>query len=176
MPDFETRDLTSIIISLFLICFSCHPQKSRNNKLQLLFLFSKMHTSVINLAPSLQPLSILASGFYTCSMTLRPKTDQQTRMLSMSMTNLLVKAGLEGSAFSGEQVSTRLPIEPGLYIDQTELLLSNLHPSAELTVFGPAAALSDMKARNNIISGSAVMKCIIVTFCCYNDPCHCIFL
>ncbi|CAK6957463.1 LOW QUALITY PROTEIN: nuclear pore membrane glycoprotein 210 [Scomber scombrus] len=88
-------------------------------------------------------------GFYTCSMTLRPKTDQQTRMLSVSMTNLLVKAGLEGSAFSGEQVSTRLPIEPGLYIDQTELLLSNLHPSAELTIFGPAAALSDMKVMSS---------------------------
>ncbi|XP_067448776.1 nuclear pore membrane glycoprotein 210 [Thunnus thynnus] len=84
-------------------------------------------------------------GLYTCSMTLQPMTDQQSRVLSMSMTNLLVKAGLEGTVFSGEQVSTTLPIEPGLYADQTELLLSNLHPSAELTVFGPSAALSDMK-------------------------------
>lgn len=84
-------------------------------------------------------------------MTLQPMTDQQTRVLSMSVTNLLVKAGLEGSTFSGEQVSTILPIEPGLYSDQTELLLSNLQPSAELTVFGPAAALSDIKARNNIV-------------------------
>lgn len=84
-------------------------------------------------------------GLYTCSMTLQPMTDQQSRVLSMSMTNLLVKAGLEGTVFSGEQVSTMLPIEPGLYADQTELLLSNLHPSAELTVFGPSAALSDMK-------------------------------
>ncbi|XP_044207721.1 nuclear pore membrane glycoprotein 210 [Thunnus albacares] len=84
-------------------------------------------------------------GLYTCSMTLQPMTDQQSRVLSISMTNLLVKAGLEGTVFSGEQVSTTLPIEPGLYADQTELLLSNLHPSAELTVFGPSAALSDMK-------------------------------
>ncbi|XP_071780679.2 nuclear pore membrane glycoprotein 210 isoform X1 [Centroberyx gerrardi] len=86
-----------------------------------------------------------STGFYTCSMTLQPMTDQQTRVLSMSMTNLLVKAGLEGSAFSGEQVSARLPIEPGLYSDQTELLLSNLHPSAELTVYGPTAALANME-------------------------------
>uniref|UniRef100_A0AAQ5X8U0 BIG2 domain-containing protein n=1 Tax=Amphiprion ocellaris TaxID=80972 RepID=A0AAQ5X8U0_AMPOC len=75
------------------------------------------------------------TGLYTCSMTLQTITDQQTRILSISMANLLVKAGLEGSAFSGEQVSVRLPIEPGLYSDQTELLLSNLHPSAELTVY-----------------------------------------
>ena len=72
-------------------------------------------------------------------------SDQQTRVLSMSMTNLLVKAGLEGSAFSGEQVSATLPMEPGLYSDQTELLLSNLHPSAELTVYGPTATLSSME-------------------------------
>ncbi|TKS77795.1 Nuclear pore membrane glycoprotein 210 [Collichthys lucidus] len=84
-------------------------------------------------------------GLYTCSMTLRPMTDQQTRVLSMSMTNLLVRAVLEGSAFSGEQVSAMLPIEPGLYSDQTELLLSNLHPSAELTIYGPTAALSNME-------------------------------
>ncbi|KAM9856209.1 nuclear pore membrane glycoprotein 210 [Aulostomus maculatus] len=92
-------------------------------------------------------------GLYTCSMTLQPATDQQTRVLSMSMTNLLVKAGLEGSSFSGEQVSARLPIEPGLYSDQTELLLSNLHPSAELTVFSPSTALSDIE----VVSTSPVI-------------------
>ncbi|XP_047462867.1 nuclear pore membrane glycoprotein 210 isoform X2 [Mugil cephalus] len=84
-------------------------------------------------------------GLYTCSMTLQPMTDHQTRVLSMSMANLMVKAGLEGTAFSGEQVGTRLPIEPGLYVDQTELLLSNLHPSAELTVYGPISALTTME-------------------------------
>ncbi|XP_067383479.1 nuclear pore membrane glycoprotein 210 isoform X2 [Channa argus] len=84
-------------------------------------------------------------GLYACSLTLRPLTDQQTRVLSMSLTNLLVKAGLKESTFSGEQVSARLPIEPGLYSDQNELLLSNLRPSTELTVYGPAAALSNME-------------------------------
>lgn len=84
-------------------------------------------------------------GLYTCSVTLQPMTDQQTRVLSVSMTNLLVKAGLAGSVFTGEQVSSRLPIEPGLYSDQTELLLSNLHPSAEFTVYGPLAALSSIE-------------------------------
>uniref|UniRef100_A0A7N6BU54 BIG2 domain-containing protein n=1 Tax=Anabas testudineus TaxID=64144 RepID=A0A7N6BU54_ANATE len=84
-------------------------------------------------------------GLYTCFLTLQPVTDQQTRVLSISMTNLLVKAGLKGSAFSGEQVSARLPIEAGLYSDQNELLLSNLHPSAELTIYGPTASLSNME-------------------------------
>ncbi|KAF7668093.1 hypothetical protein LDENG_00033900 [Lucifuga dentata] len=89
------------------------------------------------------------TGFYTCSLTLQPVSDQQTHMLSVSPTNLLVTAGVEGSSFSGEQVSKRLPIEPGLYTEQTELLLSNLHPSTELMVYGPAAALSNMEVACN---------------------------
>ncbi|XP_061908725.1 nuclear pore membrane glycoprotein 210 isoform X1 [Entelurus aequoreus] len=84
-------------------------------------------------------------GFYTCSITLQPMAEQLSRVLSMSMTSLLVKAGLEGSAFSGEQISARLPMESGLYSDVTELLLSKLHSSAEISVFGPAAALADVK-------------------------------
>ncbi|KAM4609800.1 nuclear pore membrane glycoprotein 210 [Polymixia lowei] len=99
-----------------------------------------------------------SSGFYICSVTLQPMSDQQTRALSLSMTNLLVKAGLEGSVFSGEQVSARLPIEPGLYADQTELMLSNLHPSAELTVYGPTAALSNMEVVSSSPSFSVQEK------------------
>ncbi|XP_051914463.1 nuclear pore membrane glycoprotein 210-like isoform X2 [Hippocampus zosterae] len=86
-----------------------------------------------------------SSGFYTCSVTLQPTADQLTRVASMSMSNLLVKAALEGSAFSGEQVSARLPIEPGMYSDLTELTLSNLHPTVDLTVFVPSAAQADME-------------------------------
>uniref|UniRef100_A0A673WM22 Nucleoporin 210 n=1 Tax=Salmo trutta TaxID=8032 RepID=A0A673WM22_SALTR len=83
--------------------------------------------------------------FYSCSLTLQPLSDQQTRVLSLSMTSLLVRAGVKGSAFSGKQVCARLPVETGLYSDQTELLLSNLQPSAELTVYGPASALDSLK-------------------------------
>lgn len=65
----------------------------------------------------------------------------------MSMTKLLVRAVLEGSPFSGEQVSAMLPIEPGLYSEPTELHISNLHPSAELTIYSPSAALSNLEVR-----------------------------
>lgn len=91
---------------------------------------------------------VFAPGLYTCTMTLQPTTNQQTRVLSVSMTNLLVKAGLVGSVFTGEQVSNQLTIEPGLYSDQTELLLSNMHPSAEFTVYGPPAVLSTIEVRS----------------------------
>ncbi|XP_061128273.1 nuclear pore membrane glycoprotein 210-like [Syngnathus typhle] len=95
-------------------------------------------------------------GLYKCLITLQPMADQLTRVLNMSMTNLLVKAGLEGSTFSGEQVSARLPLELTLYCDLTEralychlteLMLSNLQPSVELTVFGPAVARAYLTVR-----------------------------
>ncbi|XP_035597197.1 nuclear pore membrane glycoprotein 210 [Oncorhynchus keta] len=90
-----------------------------------------------------------STGFYSCSLTLQYLSDQQTRVLSLSMTSLLVRAGVEGSAFSGEQVSVRLPVETGLYSDQTELLLSNLQPDAELTVYGPTAALGSLEVSSS---------------------------
>uniref|UniRef100_A0A671VZW8 Nucleoporin 210 n=1 Tax=Sparus aurata TaxID=8175 RepID=A0A671VZW8_SPAAU len=66
--------------------------------------------------------------------------------------NLHQTSCVQGSAFSGEQVSAVLPVEPGLYSDQTELLLSNLHPSTELTIYGPTVALSSMEVRINIVA------------------------
>lgn len=88
-------------------------------------------------------------GLYVCSLTLQPMSDHQSRVLSISQTNVLVRAGLEGNAFSGEKVSIQLPVEPGLYSDQTELLLSTLHPSAEFKVYGPVAALSNVEVTSS---------------------------
>ncbi|KAM8829564.1 nuclear pore membrane glycoprotein 210 isoform 1-T1 [Synchiropus picturatus] len=87
-----------------------------------------------------------SQGLYVCSLSLRPLTDQQTRVLSMSRTSLMVRA--EQPNFFGEEISAVLPIEPGLYSDQSELLLS-LHKCAELTVFGPPDALSDLQAHSS---------------------------
>lgn len=71
-------------------------------------------------------------------------SDQQVKVLSLSMTEVEVRAGVQGSVFSGEQLSARLPVSPGIYTDQTDIILSNQHPSAELTVYGPAAALQQL--------------------------------
>ncbi|XP_018593103.2 nuclear pore membrane glycoprotein 210 isoform X1 [Scleropages formosus] len=95
-----------------------------------------------------------STGFYTCSMTLQPLTEQQLRVLSRSMTNLVVKASVEGGQFTGMPVSAQLPINPVFYADQNEILLSKLHPSAELTVFGAAAAISSLEVTS---SSSVIM-------------------
>ncbi|CAL8325175.1 unnamed protein product [Merluccius merluccius] len=96
------------------------------------------------------------AGLYSCTVEPQPISEQQTRVLSMSMTHLLVAAGLRGAASPGDQGSTRLPIEPGLYSDQMELMLSSSHPTAELTVFGPAATLANMEVTSS--SASVVVQ------------------
>ncbi|XP_063064114.1 nuclear pore membrane glycoprotein 210 [Engraulis encrasicolus] len=94
-----------------------------------------------------------STGFYSCVLALQPVTEQHVKTLSMSSTNLLVKAGVEGSHFSGEQVGALLPVNPGLYADQNEVILSNQHTSADVTVFGSPDALDSLEVSS---SSSAV--------------------
>uniref|UniRef100_A0AAY4EK95 BIG2 domain-containing protein n=1 Tax=Denticeps clupeoides TaxID=299321 RepID=A0AAY4EK95_9TELE len=90
-----------------------------------------------------------STGFYSCVMMLQPMTDQQIKVLSMSMTNLLVKAAVEGSHFSGEQISALLPVNPGLYTDLNDIILSNQHPATDVTVFGASAAVGNLEVTSN---------------------------
>ncbi|XP_072305024.1 nuclear pore membrane glycoprotein 210 [Eucyclogobius newberryi] len=93
-------------------------------------------------------------GLYSCSLTLRSLSEQETRVLSMSQTNVVVKARLGGSASSVEQVSLLLPLEPGLYSEQTEL--SNLHVMF-FTLFA-------------LLAGSAVIIIVVHTFFSPREP------
>ncbi|XP_030211454.1 nuclear pore membrane glycoprotein 210 [Gadus morhua] len=97
-----------------------------------------------------------SAGLYSCTLEPRPLGEQQTRLLSVSMTQLLVAAGLSGAVSPGAQGSARLALEPGLYPDQTELMLSSAHPTAELTVYGPAAALAGLEVSSS--SASVVVQ------------------
>uniref|UniRef100_A0A9J7XD15 Nucleoporin 210 n=1 Tax=Cyprinus carpio carpio TaxID=630221 RepID=A0A9J7XD15_CYPCA len=90
-----------------------------------------------------------STGFYSCALSFKPMSDQQVKVLSLSMTEVEVRAGVQGSVFSGEQLSARLPVSPGIYTDQTDIILSNQHPSAELTVYGPAAALQQLDVKSS---------------------------
>ncbi|XP_030623640.1 nuclear pore membrane glycoprotein 210 [Chanos chanos] len=89
------------------------------------------------------------TGFYTCSLVLQPVTSQQIKALSMSMTNLLVKAAVEGSHFSGQQITAQLPVNPGFYADQSDIILSNQRTSTDLTVYGASAALQQLEVTSS---------------------------
>lgn len=90
-----------------------------------------------------------SSGFYSCALSFKPMSEQQVKVLSVSLTELEVRAGVQGSLFSGEQLSVRLPVSPGIYSDQTDIILSHQHPSAELTVYGPPATLQQLHVKSS---------------------------
>ena len=106
----------------------------------------------------------LPPGLYSCTLEPQPLSEQQTRTLSVSMTQLLVAAGLRGAVSPGAQGSSRLPIEPGLYPDQTELMLSSTHPTAELTVYGPTAALSGLEVDTATITYIHITNTLNITY------------
>uniref|UniRef100_A0A673IRM6 Nuclear pore membrane glycoprotein 210-like n=1 Tax=Sinocyclocheilus rhinocerous TaxID=307959 RepID=A0A673IRM6_9TELE len=90
-----------------------------------------------------------STGFYSCALSFKPMSDQQVKVLSLSMTEVEVRASVQESLFSGEQLSVRLPVSPGIYADQTDLILSNQHPSAELTIYGTAGALQQLDVKSS---------------------------
>uniref|UniRef100_A0A8D0H3J3 Nucleoporin 210 n=1 Tax=Sphenodon punctatus TaxID=8508 RepID=A0A8D0H3J3_SPHPU len=98
-----------------------------------------------------------ASGHYTCSITMRRLTDKQLKQLSMSKTALRVTASIQSSHFSGEQISAEVPFNPGLYADQTEILLSNHFASADVKIFGATEILESLEVK----SGSPVVMTFV---------------
>ncbi|XP_071611582.1 nuclear pore membrane glycoprotein 210 [Heliangelus exortis] len=94
------------------------------------------------------------SGHYTCSVTMHRLTDKQLKHLSMSKTALRVTASVQGSHFSGEQISTEVPFNPGFYADQTEMLLSNHYTSSDVKIFGATEILDTLEVK----CGSPTLK------------------
>ncbi|XP_003463919.2 nuclear pore membrane glycoprotein 210 isoform X2 [Cavia porcellus] len=87
-------------------------------------------------------------GQYFCSVTMLRLTDMQLKHLSTKTTTLVVTASLPGSHFSLEQVGAEVPFSPGLYADQTEILLSNHYTSSEVKVFGAAETLESLEVKS----------------------------
>ncbi|NXX11332.1 PO210 protein, partial [Podargus strigoides] len=97
------------------------------------------------------------SGHYTCSITMHRLTDKQLKHLSMSETALRVTASVQGSHFSGEQISTEVPFNPGFYADQTEMLLSNHYTSSDVKIFGATEILDTLE----VTCGSPTVKAFV---------------
>lgn len=90
------------------------------------------------------------TGFYSCVLNLKAMSEQQVKVLSMSMTDVEVSAAIQGNHLTGDDHnSVRLPVNPGIYADQTEIILSNQHTSADLTVYGTAGALQQLDVKSS---------------------------
>ncbi|KFP80077.1 Nuclear pore membrane glycoprotein 210, partial [Acanthisitta chloris] len=87
------------------------------------------------------------SGHYTCSITMHRLTDEQLKHLSMSRRALRVTAAVQGSHFSGEQISAEVSFNPGFYADQAEILLSNHYTSSDVKIFGATEILDTLEVK-----------------------------
>ncbi|KAK6473904.1 nuclear pore membrane glycoprotein 210-like [Huso huso] len=88
------------------------------------------------------------TGFYTCSIHMQSPSDQHLKALSMSRSGLIVKAVVQGSHFSGEQISAQVPFNPGFYADQTDILLSNQNTATDVTLYGASEILSNLEVKS----------------------------
>ncbi|XP_007948814.1 nuclear pore membrane glycoprotein 210 [Orycteropus afer afer] len=98
-----------------------------------------------------------AQGWYFCAVTMHRLTDKQRKHLSTKKTVLVVTASLLGS-FSGEQVGAEVPFSPGLYTDQSEILLSNHYTNSEVKVFGAMEILENLEVKSGSPAVLAFMK------------------
>lgn len=92
----------------------------------------------------------VSAGQYLCSVTMHRLTDGQLRHLSSRRTPLVVTASVAGGQTSVEQVGAEVPFSPGLYADQTEILLSNHLSSRKVKVFGAAEILDSLEVSGGV--------------------------
>lgn len=92
-------------------------------------------------------------------------TDKQLKHLSLSKTALRVTASIQGSHFSGEQISTEVPFNPGFYADQTEMLLSNHYTSSDVKIFGATEILDTLEVSVLLESITTQLKAFWTAIC-----------
>ncbi|KAM4721755.1 LOW QUALITY PROTEIN: nuclear pore membrane glycoprotein 210 [Rhinophrynus dorsalis] len=87
------------------------------------------------------------SGHYTCSLTRQKLSESQVKHLSMGDTSLIITASVQGSHMYREQIGARVPIHPGFYASQKEIVLSNFYTSSDLKIFGAAEMLENLEVK-----------------------------
>ncbi|KAM4799986.1 nuclear pore membrane glycoprotein 210 [Urocitellus parryii] len=107
---------------------------------------------------SAEPDFDVTLGQYLCAVTMHRLTDGQLRHLSSRRTALVVTASVAGGQAPMEQVGAEVPFSPGLYADQTEILLSNHLSSREVKVFGAAEILDSLEVRSGSPAVVAFVK------------------
>ncbi|KAH0630096.1 hypothetical protein JD844_012725 [Phrynosoma platyrhinos] len=89
----------------------------------------------------------VASGHYTCSITVQKLTDKQLKQLSMSKTAIIVTASVQDNHFSMEQISAEVPFNSGFFANQTEIILSNHYTSCDVKIFGAIEVLDNLEVK-----------------------------
>ncbi|XP_063796677.1 nuclear pore membrane glycoprotein 210 [Pseudophryne corroboree] len=89
----------------------------------------------------------LETGHYTCSLTRQKLSESQLKHLSKGDTSVTVTASVRGNHVYQEQISAHVPINPGFYTNQKEIILSNHYTAADLKIFGTAEVLKHLEVK-----------------------------
>ncbi|XP_075039219.1 nuclear pore membrane glycoprotein 210 [Mixophyes fleayi] len=87
------------------------------------------------------------TGHYTCSLARQKLSESQLKHLSMGGTSLTVTASVLGNHVYQEQISAHVPINPGFYTNQKEIILSNHYTVADIKIFGTAEVLRNLEVK-----------------------------
>lgn len=85
------------------------------------------------------------TGHYTCAVTMQKLTNDQLKVLSKAKTSVNIKASILNVQSIGEQIGADIPFLPDFYTDQSEILLSNLHTTTDVIVFGTSEILANLE-------------------------------
>eukprot|EP00079_Xenopus_tropicalis_P032145 XP_017945916.1 PREDICTED: nuclear pore membrane glycoprotein 210 [Xenopus tropicalis] len=87
------------------------------------------------------------AGQYMCLLARQELSEAQLKHLSMGDTSLTVTASVQGNQLYEEQLGAQVPIYPGIYIDQKEIILSSHYTSSDLKIYGAADMLSSLDVK-----------------------------
>ncbi|XP_040215305.1 nuclear pore membrane glycoprotein 210 [Rana temporaria] len=87
------------------------------------------------------------SGHYICSLGRQKLSEGQLKQISIGDTSLIVTASILGINVYQEQTSAHVPVYPGFYTNQKELLLSSHYPTTNVKIFGVAELLKNLEVK-----------------------------
>ncbi|KAM5147759.1 nuclear pore membrane glycoprotein 210 [Mantella aurantiaca] len=87
------------------------------------------------------------SGHYICSLGRQKLSEDQLKQISIGETSLIVTASILGNNVYQEQTSAHIPVYPGFYTHQKELLLSSHYPTTTVKIFGAVELLKSLEVK-----------------------------
>ncbi|XP_068107947.1 nuclear pore membrane glycoprotein 210 [Hyperolius riggenbachi] len=122
-----------------------HPEHSVN--CQLRFKDQKLDFAPSEIFSALTAFDV-ESGHYTCSLSRQRLSEAQMKQISSGDASLIVTASVLGNHVYREQASAHVPVYPGFYTNQKELILNNHYTSTTVKIFGAPDVLRNLEVKS----------------------------
>ncbi|XP_018095905.1 nuclear pore membrane glycoprotein 210 [Xenopus laevis] len=116
----------------------------------------------VEVAPSdifaVAPSFSVEAGQYMCLVAQQELSEGQLKHLSMGDTSLTVTASVPGNQLYKEQTGAQVPIYPGIFIEQKEIILSTHYTSSDLKIYGAPDMLNSLDVKVGSAAVSLYLK------------------